>query len=453
VQAGRPKGRPALLFHPTFRSTFHVQAGLGRYPSRMPLRSVPFHLFRRVTSGGAVMAELDGLRAVAILPVVLFHAMLSLSLKSAAIHGADGGGAGAQVSSLTGDADVFRSPLGWIVGHGFLGVQLFFVISGFVVVLPFARARLLGDRRPSLGRFYLKRLTRIEPPYVIALAAFFVGTLVAAPENARLADYLAGLFYMRRALFGDEPWAFFISWSLEIEVQFYLIAPFIAAIFLVRPHAVRRAILVAAIVAASMLAARARLSGLEPAPLVGPLQHGAWLGSELAFFLAGVLVADLWTLRELRSGERIAAYSWDVAWLAGLAAALASYRVLEETPWGIALLVAGLLLMTLGAFRSRVVRRVLSVPVVSTVGGACYTIYLLHFLMVSLFGRFIAPFATQSFELNLLLLALPFAIAVTFACLCLFPLVERPFMHGDWPARLRDAVRTRSLAPLRALFA
>jgi peptidoglycan/LPS O-acetylase OafA/YrhL len=114
---------------------------------------------------------------------------------------------------------------------------------------------------------------------------------------------------------------------------------------------------------------------------------------------------------------------------------------------------AGLLLMTLGAFRSRVVRRVLSVPVVSTVGGACYTIYLLHFLMVSLFGRFIAPFATQSFELNLLLLALPFAIAVTFACLCLFPLVERPFMHGDWPARLRDAVRTRSLAPLRALFA
>ncbi len=52
----------------------------------------PTHLFRRVTSGGPVLAELDGLRAVAILPVVLFHATLSLYLK-----GAEG-----QVSSLTG---------------------------------------------------------------------------------------------------------------------------------------------------------------------------------------------------------------------------------------------------------------------------------------------------------------------------------------------------------------
>ena len=436
MQTGRPTGRPALLFD--------GGASLGRYPSRMPLRSVPFHLFRRVTSGGAVLAELDGLRAVAILPVVLFHAMLSISLKASESLQAAGG----QVSMFSGGAfdsgtDVFRSPLGWIVGHGFLGVQLFFAISGFVVVLPFARARLLGDRPPSLAVFYRKRLTRIEPPYVIALVAFFVGTLVAAPENARLADYLAGLLYLRRALFGDEPWAFFISWSLEIEVQFYLVAPLIAAVFWVRPHALRRAV----------LAAQSRRAGLEPAPLAGPLQHGTWLGSELVFFLAGVLVADLWTLGELRTGTRISSLRWDALWIAGIAAALASYRVLEETPWGIALLVAGLLAVTLGAFRGRVVKAMLSVPVVSAVGGACYTIYLFHFLMVSLFGRAVAPFATTSFERNLLLLAVPFALAVTFACLCLFPLVERPFMHGDWPARLRDAVRTRSLAPLRALFA
>jgi len=110
----------------------------------------PTHLFRRVTSGGAVLAELDGLRAVAILPVVLFHATLSLYLK-----GAEG-----QVSAVTGDADVFRSPLGWTVAHGFLGVQLFFVISGFVVVLTFARARLLGERPPSLARYYLTRSPR-----------------------------------------------------------------------------------------------------------------------------------------------------------------------------------------------------------------------------------------------------------------------------------------------------
>lgn len=402
----------------------------------------PFHLFRRVTSGGAVMAELDGLRAVAILPVVLFHATLSIYLK-----GAEG-----QVSSLDGGTDVFRSPLGWIVSHGFLGVQLFFVISGFVVVLPFARARLLGERPPSLPRYYLKRLTRIEPPYVIALVAFFVGTLAVAPQHAHWQDYLAGLFYLRSALFGDEPWAFFISWSLEIEVQFYLLAPAIAAIFWVRPKAMRRAILVALIGVGSVVAADARLAGVEPAPLTGPLQHGSWLGSELAFFLTGVLAADLWTMRELRTGMRSSSLRWDAMWTAGFAAVLASYRVLEDTRWAMLLLCGGLLAMTLGAFRSRVVRAALSVPLISAVGGACYTIYLFHFLCVSLFGRFLAPLTGTAFEHNILLVALPFALAVTLACLCLFPLVERPFMYGDWPRLAVRAVRGRSLAPLASLF-
>jgi len=407
------------------------------------LGKVPLHLLRRVTSGGAVLAELDGLRAVAIVPVVLFHATLSVYLK-----GAEG-----QVSAITGSGDVFRSPVGWLVSHGFLGVQLFFVISGFVVVLPFARARLLGERPPGLGRYYLKRLTRIEPPYVIALATFFVGTLLVAPENARWQDYAAGLVYLRTALFGNEPWAFFISWSLEIEVQFYLLAPVIAAVFWIRAHLLRRTVLVLAVAASAVLAARARLDGLEPAPLEGPLQHGSWLGTELAFFLTGVLVADLWTLREIRTGTRIASLAWDALWILGLVAVASAYRALEATPWGIALLVGGLFTMTLGAFRSRVVRAALSIPLVSMIGGACYTIYLFHFLAVSLVGRFLAPLTTTNFERNVLLIALPFAIAVTLGCLCLFPFVERPFMHGNWPSVLAQSVRSRSMRPLRALFA
>jgi peptidoglycan/LPS O-acetylase OafA/YrhL len=334
--------------------------------------------------------------------------------------------------------------VGWIVANGFLGVQLFFVISGFVVVLPFARARLLGERPPSLAKYYLKRLTRIEPPYIIALAAFFLGTLAIAPENARWQDYLAGLFYLRTALFGDTPWAFFISWSLEIEVQFYLLAPLVAAVFWIRNAAMRRALLVLLIAACAAIAAKVRLSGTAESPLAGPLQHGSWLGSEIAFFLVGVLVADLWTLRELRTGARLESGAWDLLWFAGLGAVLGSYRALEETPVGIALLVGGLFAMTLGALRSRLVRRALAVPIVSIVGGACYTIYLFHFLCVSSVGRFIAPFTTTHFEWNVLVIALPFAIAVTLACLCLFPIVERPFMFGDWPQRLARALRRKA---------
>jgi peptidoglycan/LPS O-acetylase OafA/YrhL len=403
----------------------------------------PTHLFRRITSGGALLAELDGLRAVAIVPVVLFHAALSIYLK----------GAQGQVSAIDPSADPFRTPLGWLVSHGFLGVQLFFVISGFVVTLPFARARLLGERRPSIGRYYLKRVTRIEPPYIIALCSYLAGVLVLAPENARFADYLAGLVYLRTALFGNEPWAFFISWSLEIEVQFYLLAPLFAAVFFIRPTALRRAVLVAAIACTALYAAEVRLSATEPAPLGGPLQHGAWLGSEIAFFLVGLLVADLWTMREVRTGERIEGAAYDLGWIAGFAAVVASYRALESHRAGIALLVGGLFLMTLGAFRGRLARRMLSIPLVSIVGGACYTIYLFHFQLVSMFGRFLAPHTTASFERNIVLIAVPFSCAVILACLCLFPFVERPFMHGRWPQLVWQALRTRDWRALAPLFA
>ncbi len=64
--------------------------------------------------------------------------------------------------------------------------------------------------------------------------------------------------------------------------------------------------------------------------------------------------------------------------------------------------------------------------------------------------------ATTAFERNVLLVALPFALpfacAVTLACLCLFPLVERPFMYSNWPQLVWRAVRERRLGVLRALW-
>ena len=64
--------------------------------------------------------------------------------------------------------------------------------------------------------------------------------------------------------------------------------------------------------------------------------------------------------------------------------------------------------------------------------------------------------ATTAFERNVLLVALPFALsftcAVTLACLCLFPLVERPFMYSNWPQLVWRAVWERRLGVLRALW-
>src|SRR6266700_536187 len=116
-------------------------------------RSGIWTLFSRVTSSGVVIPEIDGLRCVAILWVLGFH----IDGEYIKVMGA-------------------RFP-GQIQGsafHGLLvtwdfGVQLFFVISGFILGLPFVRHHWNGSPKPRLGQYYLRRVTRIEPPYVINL--------------------------------------------------------------------------------------------------------------------------------------------------------------------------------------------------------------------------------------------------------------------------------------------
>src|SRR4029078_10187831 len=71
-----------------------------------------------------------------------------------------------------------------LIPKGYLGVQLFFVISGYIICLPLAkRACAAPKRAPDFhyGRYMLRRVTRLEPPYLLVLGLSFVGvTLIGA---------------------------------------------------------------------------------------------------------------------------------------------------------------------------------------------------------------------------------------------------------------------------------
>ncbi len=405
----------------------------------------PTYLFRRVVSSGATIAELDGLRAVAIVPVVLFHALGYFLVK------------GLANGSYTTEEASLENGVGWLMSRGFLGVELFFVISGFVVTLPFARAALASSAAPTLRSFFLRRLTRIEPPYLIALAIYLLASTLAAREHLDPAHYFAGAVYLKNALYHDQNWPFFVSWSLEIEIQFYLLAPLFAMVYRLRSAPLRRATLCAGIAVFGAYAANARLVGVEAAPLGGPLQHGRWLGPELAFFLTGMLAADLWLAppRFLIAWTKslVGRLAWDLLWISGALMVLWSYNALEHSAWGIALLLGGLLLMCLGTFWSRLVRSALSIPLVSAIGGACYTIYLFQTLFIEAFGRLLLRFTSGEFTQDLLLIALPFSAITIACCMLAFPFIERPFMFRRWPSMVRAAIKAKSLSPLAGVFA
>ncbi len=116
--------------------------------------------------------------------------------------------------------------LKFIFSRGYLGVEIFFVISGFVI--PYTMWKSNYVHRDA-GTFMLRRLARIEPPYWCSIALIFLSDYISTffrfykdkviEFNWR--DLLYHVLHLNDFL--DKPWLRGIYWSLAIEVQFYIL--------------------------------------------------------------------------------------------------------------------------------------------------------------------------------------------------------------------------------------
>jgi len=120
-------------------------------------------------------------------------------------------------------------PFTFIARSGYLGVDLFFFISGFCLYYPYARAALNGGPVPDIRPFFERRALKIIPSYCIALAVFAIvyRAAFASPQDAlwQLVAHLTFIHPLDQTTFGS------ISgplWTIGIEVQFYLLFPLIA---------------------------------------------------------------------------------------------------------------------------------------------------------------------------------------------------------------------------------
>lgn len=368
----------------------------------------------RVTSGGRYIPEIDGLRFLAILPVVLFHVRNFLLVKTGSSY------------TIAPESDW----LARLTAHGHYGVQLFFVISGFVLALPFAAHSLQGAPAVKLRDYYLRRLTRLEPPYVLCLLICFGLFVLAGKDSIRnlLPHLLAGLLYSHSLVYGKHNVLNLITWSLEVEIQFYLLVPLLAKLLTIQRKALRRTLLV---IICLLLAATQFLFF----PAEGRLAMSVL--NFLQYFLVGFLLADVYLcdwheapLQQLR---------WDLLWLVGWPLLLLSF----EWPVLMPLLLPFFIFWLFYAvFRGVYVRRLLRWPVLSVIGGMCYSIYLIHFQVISIVGRlFPAPVISDRFFINYLL-ALPILLFVLLiGSVLYFYFVEKPCMKKDWPRRLKFKLR------------
>jgi peptidoglycan/LPS O-acetylase OafA/YrhL len=127
--------------------------------------------------------------------------------------------------------------LQWIPETGFIGVHLFFFLSGFVITFPFVRAQLAGEPLPTWGHFAWRRFIKIVPSYLLSIVvAYAIGYDVlcrggAAPWQEIL-THLLFIHTWWQSTYGSING---VLWTLAVEVEFYLIFPLVWWCFSRRP--------------------------------------------------------------------------------------------------------------------------------------------------------------------------------------------------------------------------
>jgi exopolysaccharide production protein ExoZ len=319
---------------------------------------------------------------------------------------------------------------GWL---GECGVSLFFVISGFCIRLPEARALHTGGKvRLDVREFLARRFLRIAPPYWLALAASIaVGALVRTDQidGAHgpwdVASHLLMLHTLTPSTFLGTNGVF---WTIGLEVHFYLAY----LLFANRPARVwtAAALLVLGLVVFGV-ASRLMAAG-NPWRIVG---QEFFLTSFWQWYL-GALIADWWV-----KGPRTAPVG--LLWAARAAAALATLGLglidprvmaLHLTGWILPFGAAAIVILCVMQPARTTAESPLLEPV-NALGRASYSLYLFHPVALSL-----AAFAVLRLDLPVWIGALACLVLSLLLAAASYGLIERPLLA--WRARLRRDGRT-----------
>ncbi len=338
--------------------------------------------------------DIDGLRFLAVLPVMLFHA---------------------------------RIP--WFDG-GYVGVDVFFVISGYLITGIISKE--LNAGRFSLLEFYERRARRILPALLVTIAA----TMVAAAVIALPSQFASmGVSMVAAALFSSNIYFWKTSdyfadasemlpllhtWSLSVEEQFYIFFPVLLILIAKWRQNTRLRVLLGIMFASAIVSVYGVTHRPVAAFFLAPTR--AWellLGSLLAFGYVPVRFAQAWR-------EPLA-----IAGFLGIAVPVALYT--EQTGFpGLAALppcIGTAILLQTGAGKGTMVSRLMSLRPVVWFGLISYSLYLWHWPVLAFLRMYLARVDLEP-AIGLTAIAASTGIAVLS-----WHFVERPFRNRGFLTR------------------
>lgn len=357
--------------------------------------------------------DIDGLRALAVIPVILFHANI----------------------------------LGF--GGGYVGVDIFFVISGFLITAIIYRE--IKEDRFSMITFWERRARRIIPAMFVVVMATLVASyfIVLFPidfidigqSTFAQAIFLANIFFMRKNNYFADPnesLPLLHTWSLAVEEQFYIGFPILMIIIW---RFWRRALVpILVIIGVASLAYAHYLTTVSPGTGFSTPFYNVWQGalnSTAAFYflparafeliIGAVLAVTAYGIRNRPLAEVLA-----IAGLFAISIAITTFT--KETPFpGITALLPTIgtaAIIAANTHHTTFVGRVLSFPLFIWIGLISYSLYLWHWPVLEFGRRYFSQVELGTMETNGLIV-LSFVLAYLS-----YRFVETPF-------------RTKALLPRR----
>lgn len=370
----------------------------------------------------------DGLRAIAILLVILWHGGISTRFP-------------------TGKMGLLEP----VFGMGWAGVDLFFALSGFLITSLILREEARnesagGPPRFSLARFYMRRVFRILPAFYFVFAldslilARFPGMfpsvrtwqIAAADSPLGLWPYATfwGNYFINYPPHGaaSPGLAFTVFWSLCVEEHFYVLWP----LCLTFARRARTRLLAALAACGAILALRAVMAatGAERPGALHAVSH-----YRIDAVLWGSIAAIVFASRPIaQRPRRIALLA--VASAIVVLVATGQMSVVPPGTWlgvslGLTLLAVGgaLLVTDLAAAPTSRIARLLELPPLQAVGRVSYGMYLLHFPAIDVAGAMFFSTPRKPGLLGFLWLYLLICLCTFAAAWILYQIVEAPFLR------------------------
>jgi peptidoglycan/LPS O-acetylase OafA/YrhL len=342
---------------------------------------------------------LDALRAIAIIAVMLYHFRRFLP-----------------------------ESFGVIAQYGWMGVDLFFVLSGYLIGYQLLRPYSIGER-PSVLTFYRRRLFRILPAYLVVVALY--ETVPAWREDPGFGPLWKFLTFTENIRFNPDFHAFSHAWSLCVEEHFYLLLPLLVVAMMRRPSVGKTILLMGAVMLGGMLL---RFHALTPDVAYWPvIYYPTWM--RLDGLLVGVALASVRVFRPLWWASLI--QRGHATFLAGLIFVgfvmwLFRNDGLGDTQgagaWGTVIgfpiLAVGLGLVLSSSVSTNGLLSRFRIPGVRAIAALAFTLYLTHKGAAHL-DRIYLPSLTSGRDVRT---AMIYTVSCLAAALVLHFCVERPFM-------------------------